>query len=132
MLDVFRILLVVFLFMHGIGHSIWFLAAWTPVRAGVRDGAWILPGNVTIRSPLGRLLGLLALAVAFVFVVAGVGLWRQEPWWAAWTEVGVFLSFVAVVPWLRQSPGTTAINAIVANIALMFLLAVDLSLELTA
>lgn len=132
MLDVFRILLVVFLFMHGIGHSIWFLAAWTPVRAGVRDGAWILPGNVTIRSPIGRVLGLLAGVVVVIFVVAAAGLALQEPWWAAWTEVGVFLSFIAVVPWLRQSPGTTPLNAIAANIALMFLLAVDLSLELTA
>lgn len=131
MLELFRLLLVVFLVMHGIGHSIWFLAAWTPVRAGVRDGSWVLPGNVTIRSPIGRVLGLLALAVVVIFVVAGIGLLLRQPWWAAWTEVGVFLSFGAVVPWLRQSPGTTALNAIFANLALMFLLAIDLSVEVT-
>ena len=132
MLDLFRILLVVFLVMHGIGHIIWFLAAWTPVRAGVKDGPWLLPGNVTIRSPIGKLLGLLALVVVIVFVVAAAGLLLMEPWWAAVAEFGVFLSFGAVVPWLRQSPGSTPINAIFANIALMFLFALDLSVDLTA
>lgn len=132
MTDVFRILVVVFLAMHGLGHIIWFLAAWTPIRAGVRDGPWILPGNVTIRSPIGRLLGLLALVVLIAFVVAAVGLLSKEPWWAALTEIGVYLSFVAVVPWLRQSPGTTPINAIIANLVLMFLLALPLSVDITA
>ena len=132
MLDIFRILLVVFLVMHGVAHLIWFLAAWTPIRAGVRDGPWILPGNVTIRSPIGRALGLLALAVVFVFVFAAIGLLLKQVWWAGWTEVGVFMSFGAVMPWLRQSPGSTAITAIIANIVLMFLLALELSLDLIA
>jgi hypothetical protein len=132
MLDLFRILLAVLLAMHGIGHIIWFLAAWTPVRAGVRDGSWSLPGNVTIRSPIGRVLGLLALVVVVLFIIAAGGLALQQPWWAGWAEVGVFLSFAVVVPWLRQSPGSTAINAIVANIVLMFVLALDLSIDVTA
>jgi hypothetical protein len=132
LLELFRLGLVALLVLHGIAHSIWFLAAWTPVRAGVRDGPWVLPFNVTIRSPIGRILGLVALLVVVVFVVAAVGLLLKQPWWAAWTEIGVFLSLGAVAPWLRQSPGTTALNAIFADIALMFLLAVDLSLELTA
>ena len=132
MLDLFRILLVVFIAMHGAVHIIWFLAAWTPIRAGVKDGPWILPGNITIRSPLGRALGLLALAVVFVFLFAAIGLLLKQVWWAGWAEVGVFMSFGAVVPWLRQSPGSTAITAIIANIVLMFLLALELSLDLIA
>ncbi len=132
MLDLFRILLVVFIAMHGAVHVIWFLAAWTPVSAGVKDGPWILPGNITIHSPLGRALGLLALAVVFVFIFAAIGLLLKQVWWAGWAEVGVFMSFGAVVPWLRQSPGSTAVTAIIANIVLMFLLALELSLDLIA
>jgi hypothetical protein len=132
MLDLFRVLLALLLVMHGIGHIIWFLAAWTPIRAGVREGPWVLPGDVTIRSPIGKILGLLALLVVAIFVFAAGGLLLKQPWWAGWAEMGVFLSFGAVVPWLRQSPGSTAITAIIADIVLMFVLALDLSVDVTA
>jgi len=131
MLDLFRLLVVVFLVMHGIGHIIWFLAAWTPIKAGVGDGAWILPGDVTISSPVGKLWGLLALMVVVLFLSAAAGLVLQATWWGSATRFGVFLSFAVVVPWLRQSPRATGINAIVADLILMFLLALPLSVELT-
>ena len=131
MLDLFRLLVVVFLVMHGIGHIIWFLAAWTPFKAGVGDGPWILPGDVTISSPVGKMWGLLALVVLVLFLSAAAGLVLQETWWVGATNLGVILSFAAVVPWVRQSPRATGINAIVANLILMFLLALPLSVELT-
>lgn len=131
MTDLFRILVVIFLAMHGIGHIIWFLGAWTQLKVGMKDGAWILPGNVTIRSPLGKAWGLLALAALVIFVAAALALLVQEPAWRPATSIGVIVSFIAVVPWLRQSPGTTPINAIIANLVLMFLLALPLSVELS-
>ena len=130
MTDIFRVLAIIFLIMHAIGHVIWFLAAWTPVRAGVRDGAWILPGSVTIRSPLGKVWGLLALLALIIFVAAAIALISQQVAWRQLAYIGALVSFVAVTPWLRQSPGTTAINAVFANLALMFLLALPLSEEL--
>ena len=129
--ELFRLLVVVFLVMHGIGHVIWFLAAWTLVRAGVGDGAWILPGKVTIQSPIGRIWGLLALAAMIVFLAAAVALLVDLPDWRAMTNLGVVLSFVAVVPWRRQSPGSTWLMAILADLVLLFLLALPLSVELT-
>ena len=122
MLDLFRILVVVILVMHGIGHLVWFLAAWTPVRAGVKDGSWLLPGNVTIRSPLGRVLGIVALAATLVFIGAAIWLIAGRVWWANWTYLGIFLSFGAVVPWFRQSPGSTAVNAVMADLVLLFII----------
>ncbi len=124
MVDLFRILVVIILVMHGLAHLIWFLAAWTPVRTGVKDGPWLLPGNVTIRSPLGKILGLVALLATVVFVLAGLGLLLQQPWWAERTYLGIFLSFVAVVPWFRQSPGSTAVNALLADLVLLFVITI--------
>jgi hypothetical protein len=118
--------------MHGIGHSIWFLAAWTRFGAGVREGPWILPGDVTIRSPLGKVWGLVALLAMVAFVAAAVALLGQATAWRPLTNVGVVLSFIAVVPWLRQSPGSTAVMATTANLVLMSLLALPLSVDLTA
>ena len=130
MTDLFRILVIVFLIMHGIGHVIWFLGAWTSIRVGMKDGPWILPGNVIIRSPLGRLWGLLALLALIYLEAAAVALLGQSASWRQMTYVGVIVSLVAVTPWLRQSPGSTPINAILADMALLFVLALPLSEEL--
>ncbi len=132
MLDLFRVLLVVMLCLHGITHIIWFMAAWTKVDVGVRDGPWILPGNVTIRSPIGRVLGLLALVALVVFLVAAGALLLQLPGWRSVANIGVFLSYGAVVPWLRQSPGSWALTTVAANIVIMFLLALPLSMDVTS
>ncbi len=132
MLDLFRLLLALMLLMHGLLHLIWFLAAWTSVQTGVGDGPWMLPGKVTIRSAIGKILGVIALAATALFVFAALGLALKQPWWAAWAEMGVFFSWVSVAPWLRQSPSSTATTALIADVVLMFVLALDLSLEVTA
>jgi hypothetical protein len=128
--ELFRLLVIVFLGMHGIGHVIWFLAAWTPVRAGVADGAWSLPGQVTIRSPIGRIWGLVAIAATVVFLAASAALLGEMPSWRGLTFFGIVLSLVAVAPWRRQSPGSTWLMAIVADLVLLFLLALPLSVDL--
>ena len=116
------------LLMHGLSHIIWFLASWTSVHTGVGDGPWLLVGNVTIRSPLGKALGLLALIVVVIFVLASLMLVAGLPNWRGVANIGVFLSYGAVVPWLRQSPGSWGPTSVVANIIIMFLLALELPL----
>jgi hypothetical protein len=128
--ELFRLLVIVLIAMHGIGHVIWFLAAWTPVRAGVGDSAWSLPGQVTIRSPLGRVWGLLALAAMLAFLAAAAALLGGTASWRGLTFIGIVLSFVAVAPWRRQSPGSTWLMAILADLVLLFLLALPLSVEM--
>ena len=129
--ELFRLLVVVFLVMHGIGHVLWFLAAWTPIRAGMSDERWSLPGDVTIRSPLGRVWGLLALATMIAFLAAAVVLLGGWVGWRGLTYIGVVLSFVAVAPWRRQSPGSTWLMAILADLVLLFLLALPISVDIT-
>jgi len=117
--------------MHGLGHVIWFLGTWTPVRAGVGEGAWSLPGNVTLRSPMGKLWGAIALGALVLFVAAAVALLAGALAWRGLAYLGIGASFVAVGPWRRQSPGSTWLMAIVADLVLLLLLAVPLSTELT-
>jgi hypothetical protein len=129
--ELFRFLVIIFLAMHGIGHVIWVLAAWTPIRAGVGDGVWSLPGAVTIRSPLGRVCGLVALAALVLFLAAAVALIGGAPSWRGLAFLGIVASFVAVGPWRGQSPGSTWLMAILADLVLLFLWALPLSVELT-
>jgi hypothetical protein len=131
-LDVFRFLVVAFLTMHGIGHLVWFLAAWTPIRAGVGEGSWGLPGDVTIRSPLGKVWGVLALLAVLLFVASALALLSGALAWRGLAYLGIAASFVSVGPWRSVSPGSTWLMAILANLVLLFLLAVPLSVDLTA
>jgi hypothetical protein len=129
--DLFRLLVLVFLVMHGLGHVVWFLPAWTSIGAGVGDGRWSLPGNVTIRSSLGKVWGVMALLALVMFVWAALGLLAGSPGWRGLTFLGIVTSFVAVGPWRAQSPGSTWLMAILADLVLLLLLALPLSVELT-
>lgn len=132
MLEFFRILVIVFLVMHGLVHVIWFVASWTGIRTGFGDGAWILPGEVTIGSPLGKVWGIGGLVVLGLFVLGAIGLAAGAPGWINPTNLAVFLSFGVVVPWWRQSPGSVGVTAVVTNLALMFLLALPIALDMVA
>ena len=125
--DLFRLLVCTMLLMHGLSHVIWFLAAWTTVRTGVGDGSWILPGEVTIRGRIGKALGLLALVVVAVFTTAALMLLSGSETWNGLANVGVFLSYAVVVPWLRQGPGSWPLTSVIANIVLMFLVTPEIS-----
>jgi hypothetical protein len=129
-LDLFRLLVVVMLVMHGLSHVIWFLASWTSMRTGVGDGPWILPGEVTIRGRIGKAMGLLALIVVVVFVTAATMLLAEVDTWNGVANIGVFLSYGVVVPWIRQAPGSWGLTSVVANIVLMFLVTPEISGEI--
>lgn len=132
MLDLLRILVAILLLMHGLTHVLWFLASWTSVRTGVGDGPWLLPGDVTIRSPIGKVQGLLALVAVAVFGTAAMLLFADLPGWTTVANLGVFISIAAVLPWVRQAPGSWGITTVLADIVVMFLLALPLSVDLTA
>jgi hypothetical protein len=130
MTDLFRVLVVVFLLMHGLGHLLWFLAAWTPWVRGFGQGRWILPGAVTIRGPVGKAWGIAAVLVTALLIAAALALLAGSLQWRAMANTGVILSFGVVVPWMRQAPGWTAINAILADLLLMILIALPLSVDM--
>ena len=126
----FRLLVVVMLIMHGISHIIWFLASWTSVRTGVGEGKWILPGDITIRGRVGKALGLLALIVVAVFTTAGLMLLAGMEDWNGIANIGVFLSYAVVVPWIRQGPRSWPLTSVIANVILMFLVTPEISGEI--
>ena len=126
----FLILVVLMLWAHGISHLIWFLAAWSSVPTGVGEGKWILPGDITIRGRVGKALGLMALFVVFVFITAGAMLLAGLEDWNGIANIGIFLSYGVVVPWIPQGPGSWPLTSVIANIILMFLVTPEISGEL--
>lgn len=117
-----RIAVLIFLVVHGMGHSIWFIGAWVPQAKLVADGGWILPGGVSISDPVGKLFGLLALVAMVGFLVSAWALFQQLDWWRPTLASSAVVSLVAVIPWWSVSPGTTALNATAANVILLVFL----------
>jgi hypothetical protein len=126
----FRPLFALFLILHGLGHAIWFLGAWTPVGELRSEQPWLFSGGVTMDSPMGRLLGGLALVAVVGFVAAGWGLLGQQDWWRSAAIASALLSLVVVVPWWDASPGTTSINATLADAAILAIALLPIGHEL--
>lgn len=49
----------------------------------------------------------------------GIGLLREATWWAPALWACAVVSLIVVVPWWRVSPGTTPINALLADAGLV-------------
>lgn len=130
MLELFRVMVIIFLVMHGLVHGVYFVASWLSVRTGFGDEPWILPGKFTIRSPMGKLWGLGGLVAMALLWLGALGLVMGLPGWVNPTNIAIYLSFGVVVPWWRQSPGSIGVTAVFTNLALMFLLALPLATEM--
>jgi hypothetical protein len=130
--NVARWVVVVFMTIHGVGHLIWFVSAWVPGRSIVNDRPWLLPGDITISSPTGRLYTVLALLAMVGFLGAAIALAGGRDSWTTRAMASSALSLVAVIPWWRASPGTTALSAALADVGLIVLALLPVASKLTA
>ncbi|MCL4875467.1 MAG: hypothetical protein KJ064_02360 [Anaerolineae bacterium] len=91
---------------HGLGHIMGFLAAWTDVPQGFNENPWIISHHITIKSPLGRVFGLLWLAALVLWLGAGLGHIAGEAWWDALAVSAAAMSMTAILPWWNTiTPG---------------------------
>jgi hypothetical protein len=113
-----RTVVAVFAMLHGAAHLTWFVGAWIPRTGLIGPQPWLFSPRVTITSGLGRLAGLLALAVAGGFVTAGTGLLTAAAWWPAAMLGAAARSTIVVLPWWRAS-FPPSLNATLAIIGLV-------------
>ena len=85
-----RWIIALALLVHGIGHIVFFFAAFTPVPMDFVDAPWLLPGAYTVDSPVGKAICLAlagghdriyrrrARAAGKAVVVAGAGRGRRR------------------------------------------------------
>jgi len=99
-----RWLVGIFFIMHGLGHTMGFLASWTGVDVGFSDDPWIFPGDIHIRSPIGKAYGMLWLVALFGWTVTGLGVLDGAEWWPALAKGSAVVSLTAIVPWWRTVP----------------------------
>jgi hypothetical protein len=116
-----RWLIVLVLIMHGIGHIMGFMAAFTAVPMGWQDAAWLFGGDYRITSPVGKAWGLLWLVALIAFVGAGLGLAQGQTWWLTLAAAAAAISLVAIVPWWTAAPAGARIGAIIVDLLVLWL-----------
>ena len=102
-------LVSVVLIMHGLAHMSGAMAAFTARDVGFSDKPWLFSTGVTLRSPIGKLFGLVWLAAAIALVCSGLSLLFHWGGWPALPIVASILSLIAIVPWWNTVvPGAKA------------------------
>lgn len=99
-----RWLVGIFFMMHGLGHTMGFLASWTKVDVGFSDDPWIFPGDVHIRSHIGQAFGMLWIVALVGWVACGFGVLDSQEWWPALAKASAVVSLAAIVPWWKTVP----------------------------
>lgn len=99
------------LIMHGLAQAAGFAASWTTHSAGFSARRAILPGGITLHSPVGRAFGLLWLVAMLGLVGGGLGLVFGQVWWPTLTLGGAVISLVAIVPWWNTVPPGAKVGA---------------------
>lgn len=121
-MNLLRLLFAAPLIVHGLAHIGGFLTSWTSMDAGYSERPWVFSQSVTLRSPLGRVFGLLWLLVVLGFVAAGLGLGLGQPWWPTLAIVSALGSLVAIVPWWNAVPAGARFGAAFDLLVLVVLL----------
>jgi len=92
------------LFMHGMAHFSGFFAAWTKSDTGYAARPWLLSKGVTLKSPIGKVFGVLWLVAAVALATSGYGLAFSRDWWPGTALLGAAVSLLVILPWLRSVP----------------------------
>ncbi len=102
-----RWLIAVAMLMHGVGHIMFFLEAFTDAPMDFTAAPWLLPGAFTVESPVGKAFALLWLVAMLGFVAAAIGLVRRQSWWSAVAVASAAISLLVLLPWWNTiAPGS--------------------------
>ena len=113
-----RLAAAVFLVLHGFAHVLGFLGSWR--LAELRDVPYttlVVNGAIDVGDVGIRIVGLLWLAAAAGFVVAGIAVWRSVRSALRITVVATSFSLVVCVLGLPASPVGVAIDVAVLSVA---------------
>ena len=116
-----RYLIALLIIIHGLAHLSGFLAAFTNLEVGYTKKPWVFSSQVTLRSPGGKVFGVLWLAAMLGLVASGLGILIQKPCWTDVLPAASALSLVVILPWIRTVPPGAIAGAALDGIILITL-----------
>ncbi|HIJ16225.1 MAG TPA: hypothetical protein HA364_00385 [Thermoplasmata archaeon] len=84
---------------HGLGHTTGLAGAWSNIETGFSDKPWIFGENMRLRSPIGKVFGLVFLTAAMLFVISSVAAFTGSESWRTFALAGSIASIACMVPW---------------------------------
>lgn len=114
---------ILVLLLHGAGHIMGFMAAWTAVPVGFSDRPWLFSDGITVTGPVGKAFSMLWLLAMIGSMGAGLGLLLRQEWWPGLAIVSSVLSLMVFIPWWNSAPPGSAVGAVLVDLALIVSLA---------
>lgn len=110
----FIIVLAIILFLHGFAHLVGFAGSWRLI-ADVPYKTTLLGGTVDVGDVGVRATGLIWLALALAFAVAGSAVIYQAHWWPVLVVVTATMSLLmCLVAWPEAQAGAALDAALIA------------------
>jgi hypothetical protein len=115
-------ILIILFFVHGIAHLPGVIVPWRiAVLREVPYKTTLLSGRIHLSKKGVKFIGLLWLLASLTFILAGIGLFIQSPWWKTLTYIVTIFSIVlCIVDWPDARFGVF-INAAIFIILLFIL-----------
>jgi hypothetical protein len=105
------------LVLHGLGHVMGFLAAWTSIPMGFVEGkSWLFSSGVPIDSVTGKIFGLFWLVAMVGFVGAGIGILTGEDGWRALALAAAVISLLVILPWWNAVTPGSRVGALLVDV----------------
>ena len=117
-----KLIAVLVLAGHGIGHMMAPQAAFLPPGALPRDAHGLVAGATIVSGP-GRAMSLLWLLPMVGFVVASYGFWTDAAWWRPLMAISAVVSIVAILPWWNVMPAFSYLGALGVDVLVLVALA---------
>lgn len=114
-----RWLIAIAMLMHGVGHIVFVLAAFTETPMEFSTAPWLLPGAFTVDSPVGKAFALLWLLAMLGFMVAAVGLILRKEWWPSLAVAAAVVSLVVLLPWWNTITPSSRVWVLLADVVVI-------------
>jgi hypothetical protein len=116
-----RFLIAIPLFVHGLAHLSGFLASWTRGEFGYTTQPWLISLYVHLNSGLGRVFGILWLIAMVGLTTSALGIAFRQPWWLWLAIASSIVSLIVIVPWWNTVPPGAKVGAIFDLLLLILL-----------
>ena len=114
-----RWLIAIAMLMHGVGHIVFVMAAFTETPMEFSTAPWLLPGAFTVDSPVGKAFALLWLLAMLGFMVAAVGLILRKEWWPSLAVAAAVVSLVVLLPWWNTITPSSRVWVLLADVVVI-------------
>lgn len=115
-----KIVLILIVLMHGIGHVLFLVPLFTSNNWGQSTQSWLV-GSDTLAKIVGSIIWI---AVIIAFLIATYGMISEQTWWRTPTIVASIVSTIGIVLFWRNPVSSSAIFALITDIVIIIALVI--------